>query len=742
MRNIKTTLLKSSNTALLFAAASGLLYLTACSSDVNYNNPGIEVSEGNVTIGNNPNDQAGRITFYGTPGTRADEDALKGVFPEVGKTLPQIPSNLDYCRSFSEAQGKGSYRVPDTNWGSNQLYVDGEVFIEGKVTGNLQLISGKGTVYIMEDGELDLSNNELQIESTVTLKSYRDLKVGKDFKVYGTFLTNYNLTVGGTMYASGTAVANEITVESDLKLEGDNGRVKAKCITVNKKDNQRAVYLDGNAILAVRSYLVCEGMYVCGNAKVYLWPNAMVEVLNTTSMSTNTCGFYYYTTDDRKRGEDYHALLKTVKFHVEGSADNPAYIGGLFQKELKIKYNELSNCQPAFVNGFVASANAYYIPSDNNNGNGCNPGNGKPGNKYFDEIAVVKGPEHDHNHLSATCIQAVNGRAYVSYHLNEAYKDNADEWVPTSKHMGCVEVFNVTEEDAQITSWLMNQDFDFNHLIVDENTVYTTGDTKQAGATLGVIKLNENGNFGQFEMDTEGRGDVMTYYNLYQKTEGNQGSSGNCIVRDGDSFRIASYKGFQSFNVNDLTVQTDFISTTGSAKHIAKSANYIATLNLDQKGSDTSTATVTVYNPWGTLVNSFKTHEVITPINGKNVIAIDGDVIYVALGQNGVGKYSITTGDKLGAYSWIAEKLESLGEDETYNGKPLANGLCVDEKYVYVANGGAGLIVLDKNTMKRVARHSRTTADTEYSANYVQKVGDLIYIAYGRNGLEIVKLVE
>ncbi len=432
---------------------------------------------------------------------------------------------------------------------------------------------------------------------------------------------------------------------------------------------------------------------------------------------------------------------------MEGSSDNPGYFKDLFSGQLKIIYADFESCDPQYTKDFPDSDKEYPIPEDP-----CGAGtDSNPDKPTFTPIAVIDGPSHKHNHLSATCVQDVDveGRAYVSYHLNAEYKDNA-EWAETSEHMGCVEVYDVNENSARITSWLMNQDFDFNHLIVDDNNnkVYTVGDTRKYGATLGLIELNDQGTFGEYGMTTEGRENVMNYYNLY--TENGKVAttgSGNCIIRDNNTFRIASYDGFQSFDVNDLTNQTNFISTSGSAKHIAKSkdGNYIVTLNLDQKKVDASTATVNVYSTWGTLIKSFQTNELITPIDGKNVIATDGNNIYVALGEKGVDKYTMD-GEWVANYCWITEKQEV---DPEYKGKPLANGLCVDDEYVYVANGAAGMIVLDKNDengkLKRVARYSRSTEIKEgevrnFSANYVQKVGNLIYIAYGREGLEVVKM--
>ncbi len=721
-------------------AALLLAGMTACSDeDMPGGNEPTEVPENAVTVGNDPAAQDSRITFYGTPGGRAVSTAAD--FPDVGKE-PQIPEGIQsFATPNAAQQGQGDKTNYKLTGGQGQIEVyGGNVYITGDVkTHNIN--GSSGTIYVMSGAKLTLqsgfNNQQAKIVVFGEIETEGSLNIGAN----GQILVDKNLEVKGELACEGTVVVKEeLVVDGKLNIKNTGG-VKGKCIIVNQEDNMRAVDMSAGGVLAVRSHIYCEGMYLGNAAKVFLWPYAMAEVEGVTSMTSNNCGFYYYSSEG-KTGT--HALLNTGKFHVEGGADNPEYVGGLFKNELKIKYGELENCQPAFKEKFVPSADDYYIPSDVKHG-GCNPGNGKEeGNKPFDPIAIIDGPTHghNHNHLSATCIQPVGNRAYVSFHLNTEYEDNAT-WAEKSEHMGCVELYNVSDNQAEISSWLMNQDFDFNHMIVDGSKVYTVGDSKKYGATLGVINLDNNGAFGQYEMNTEGRKDVMSYHNLYKKTEANRGSSGNCIIRDGNFFRIASYQGFQTMNASDLTINNDaFIATSGSAKHIAKAGNYIVTLNLDQKGVTSSTGTVNVYTAWGTPTASFKT-EVITPIDGKNVIATDGTSIYVALGETGVAKYSMA-GVPEGSYSWIEEKLQTKPD---YKGKPLANGLDIDDKYVYVANGGAGMIVLDKTTMKRVARysHSYKKADGEtayYSANYVRKVGTLIYIAYGRDGLEIVRMRE
>lgn len=725
MMNINKTLRLSRNTALLLAAASGLTYMSSCSSDVDSPN-GQKPETSSVTVGNNPSSQASRITFYGNPGTRAAAD-----FPEVGEvvSLPaDLPEYNDPNAAQQDHQNENRKKGYVLKGGNNQieLFDGATVYITGDV--RTHNINGAGTIYVMEGAKLTLSNGFNNQNAKIVAFGELVTEGGLTLGHNGQILVKNDFSVNGDLNVEGTVVVNELlTVEGKIQFNNGQGRVKGKCIEVNKDDNQRAVDLSGGGELAIRSYLSSNGMYLGANANVYLWPNAMADVAGTTTMTSNTSRFDYYSSE----GKEKNALVRTGKFHVEGSADDPEYVGGLFNGILKLKYGELENCQPAFTEKFIPSANDYYIAKD-----GCNPGNGTPTDKPFDEIAIIDGPDHTHHHLSATCIQPVGNRAYVSYHLNEAYGDNAEEWVPTSKHMGCVEVYDVTETQAQISSWLMNQDFDFNHLIVDGNKVYTTGDTEKFGATLGVITLGADGNFGQFEMDTEGREDVMTYYNLYKKTEGSRGSSGNCIIRDGDFFRIASYKGFQTFNVNDLENALDIIETPGSAKHIAQGEGYIVTLHLNDKGVEAVEGTVNVYSTWGTPIATFSTGKMITPLDGKNVIAINGGNIYIALGERGVGKYSMT-GELLANYSWIDDKLESNPE---YKGRPLANGLCVDDKYVYVANGAVGTLVFDKD-LNYLTRYNRNKKGEEtYSANYVQKVGDLIYIAYGRNGISIVKM--
>jgi len=744
--------------------------MTACSDeDMPGGNEGTPVSQSTVTVGNDPTAQADRITFYGpNAGTRAgdngypefsaidDEPQLngktiaKGTKSEI-ETQWQQDKESKLSKTEFEITTSWGQQLTVGKWNSTTNQMDpGVVYISGNVS-DVTLIDGAGTVYIMSTGSL-CPKQQLQIGSGVTVKAFGNvtLQEGADLLIQGKLLSKKNVTVSGKLTVEGNAelIAEKLEVSGHVQFNSQS-KVKARCISFKYDDSaDQDVNLTG-ACLAVQNYMYCESLYMDGTSRVFLWPNAMAVIVDRLSMAANGDGGIFYHTDANPPKTD-NALVKTDEFLVNGDSDSPKTVENLFSGILKLAYNKILTQNDAAYNGdFIASAKDYYISPDHSNGN-CNPGNGKKGSITFDPVAKVEAPTHDHTHLSATCVQTAEDgkRAYVSYHLNEGYKDNAQEYLPTSKHMGCVEYYTITTGEnggAAITSWLMNKDFDFNHLIVKNDKLYVVGD-KENGANLGVVSLNG----GAFtEGNTEAGGSAKPYmqtYKLYNDKNAGKGGSGNCILYDNNNnFLIASYNGFQMLDASTLAEKADaFLETSdGSAKHIAMNEKYIVTLNLNKKGKDVteSSATVNVYNVSG--FSGFKgTHTSfqiprIAPIDGKNVIAVRGEHVYVALGEAGVAKYNVN-GTLEASYSWIDEKLEG---NANYKGHPRANGLYVDAEYVYVANGEAGMIVLNSGNLKRVARYARHKANVPYSANYVQKVGDLIYIAYGRNGLEVVKMI-
>lgn len=714
------------------AALSFCALSTACSDDKTNLPDEVKVVANDVTTGSDPAAQAGRITYYTRTLaiSRSGDGQTGGNCAELGE-LPEVPSNLPVFASEQEViqsqEDMTHGYVLTGGKGALHLYGSAPVFITGDVeTHNLQHENSAwddvSDIFVMPEATLTLTNGNISTGARIHAFGEIVVKGEGDCTISGlaTIAAVGDLHYSGKLTIDGQVNCRELVVEKKLQVN-NNACLHAKCLLVNGTGvaaNDECININYGSEIHVLSYLTAARIYNQGG-HVYLDPDAMVDVTERLKMNTSS-GFSCVSSDP-----DAHALVRTVKFEVEGSADDPENENCMFSGNLKLAYKELINMQPAYSEKFLPSADDYYIPADSE---GCNPGNGQSETPSIDPEVHIESPTgtHTHSHLSATCVQNVNGCAYVCYHLNEGYGDVGSQ-AQESVHQGCAEMIQVTDTKAEISSWMMNDNFDFNHLIVAGNTLYTVGDNKN-GAALGRFELDANGGFGQYELGEGGKMDVAKLSEA--------GVSANCIVTDGDVFHVAGSNGFLSLNT-DFT-STSLIPTTGVAKHIARHGSGFVTLNLDTKGAEASTAVVTVYNAWGTSVNSFSVGA-ITPTDGKNVIASDGEYIYVCCGENGIKKFA-PDGTPAGEYNYITDK-QSTKPD--YKGKPCANGCAVAENRVYVANGTAGVIVLDKDSMKRIARYHHyydATHERSYSSNYVQLVGERLFVAYGRDGLEVVHL--
>ena len=139
----------------------------------------------------------------------------------------------------------------------------------------------------------------------------------------------------------------------------------------------------------------------------------------------------------------------------------------------------------------------------------------------------------------------------------------------------------------------------------------------------------------------------------------------------------------------------------------------------------------------------------VVPKDNKAVMAVEetsGD-IYVCKGENGVAKISSNgqVNDNFFTCPTFTkpEKTELAGKV-----KGRANGIAIGSDYIYVACGGYGLVVLDKETGTPVC-HRKANAyknDDCGSANYVavENVNgeEYVYVAYGQNRVQVFKVTK
>lgn len=377
----------------------------------------------------------------------------------------------------------------------------------------------------------------------------------------------------------------------------------------------------------------------------------------------------------------------------------------------------------------------------------CNP-NGYNADKEPTKVPtldLISSIDYNHDHdISATCVQVHNGRLYMSYHTRD------------KKHGGCIEVFKPVENNkVTLEQYLCDDqnDLDFNHLLAvklnsDKRMVYLPGSSNKKGAMLAYIPIQDNhllADESKSITTTINGKDTVIYEKPLQFIQMNpatgayKGYDENCVVYNEETNHliVATTKGYLVYNA-DTNNELDKINKPGKVKHIAIGNGKIVTVYLDREATSETEAipaTVEIFNQkTEDLTNPLKTFSISTiePNNGKNVVRVDDNKIYVCRGAAGMYVYDME-GNELWHYQMPSPTITEGENAGKYKGH--ANGCYVGKKYVYIAYGGFGLVVLDKETHKVVAHR-----DLVHSANYVIEYKGYIYVAYGQNRLQVFQL--
>lgn len=319
------------------------------------------------------------------------------------------------------------------------------------------------------------------------------------------------------------------------------------------------------------------------------------------------------------------------------------------------------------------------------------------------------------NTLSATSIQAANDKLYVTYHTQGNDKS----------HMGGgLEVAHIDGKNLILDQAVSAQGgLDVNYGMIDGNRFYVAATSYKEGAFLGYANLSN----GQLS-DTK----LVTY--PIDKTNPNNGIDANSVVKYKDNFVLATNKGYQVYN-STFTLRTPHL-TTNDVKFVAVGNDKL--YGLEANGTTTGTVNIfdniNLENP-----QSYTTVGNVGVVDGKNTIAVDGTDLYVCQGDGGLVRYDAQGNGTVLFDAPVGNK------DHKIIGR--VNGVAVDSKYIYVACGGYGLVVLDKTKAKgeNVVARRRAFYDGKESynsANYVTLYKDYICVAYGRSRVQIFKLVN
>lgn len=745
-----------------------------------------------------------RVTNYKVTSTKATRASFSDVFGDFNSMPAEssiTPTGKELEGDITDANQAGTYIVSSNKKiqlgrvGNTTIYVKKGATLE---LTNVYELQNNVTIYVMSGatlidptydlaskpitiynyGTLQFTNNSKRIAPNQYIYNYGDanwanstivnqghLYVGGDFKAKA--WDGWNGT-GGTLYVSGSfEYPNE-----DLAFDGNNyigEKLSAKNITfINsaKLYNECGVFatqeikITGNNCELHVAYLNAQKLDQSASSTIYLKNNSYI---NTPNYVNHNAGVGSITLE----GDNAVAYIYGNKLHYNHSDGN--------KNDLKMFRTSGNESKIYFKGGFCEEwtdnpvettqnneANVIEVTAENENDftikkDACNPGHNDNGDPTpgpdptpepkadLDLITTIEYPNHTHD-ISATCVKEYNNKMYLSYHTRGA------------GHGACLEVFSpVTNNQVTMEQYLQDTEnmIDFNHLIVDGKTttprVLTVGSHFKKGAMTATIDIKNDGLLNTETTEiTENQEtktvEPMQMINLVPATAANAklGYDENCIVRDGDNYVVATTRGYMVYDTDFNEIK--MTKTDGRVKHLSLNNGKIASLTFDRQLTETEDentaipAHINIY-PAGTTdfsvtpEHSFAV-EAITPNNGKNTIALVGDRVYACLGGAGFYCYDLD-GNEQWHYQ-IKNALNTQG-DKAGLYKAAANGCFIGGKYIYVAYGSAGLKVLDMDG-NLVAERYKKIKKGNYSANYVTVYNGYIYVAHGRDRLQVYKL--
>lgn len=529
---------------------------------------------------------------------------------------------------------------------------------------------------------------------------------------------NGSATINGNLYIGGFIKTHRLDVNGYLKAEeavkvtdafnvNDGANVYAKYINVtnNTKDGQKVI-AKGEATLSLNG----TGKITIGNTNVITANNLVTDNASEGQITL--------------AGDNAVAVIKAHKFTNNGASKIKALATPGTNSTFLLQFQEnhsASNEYNTFEDLDIAANYADYDKvSDPKTANVTlvEQDHKKYGYKWSGDPASIASQakldliasEESTGGQSATCIQPSGDKLYVSYHTygNKNFGGN-------------IEVLSMNNNQLHVEANKAAESCDYNHLIVDGNSLYLAGSgEKSAGAFLGKVDIN-NGNLGE----------EVKLYAIDKKTK----MDANSVAAFNDEYVVATTQGLTSFNK-----EFDHWNKTGNEGKSVVTANG-KLYTLDVKGN------VYVYNN-NDLENTVASYNVgeVYPTDNKAVIAVESNgEIYVCKGENGVAKIS-STGDVKDFFKCPTFTKPKKAEAGTVKGR--ANGIAIGSKYIYVACGGYGLVVLDKETGKTVCHRKANAYKDEKcgSANYVA-VGtvngeEYVYVAYGQNRVQVFKVTE
>lgn len=620
----------------------------------------------------------------------------------------------------------------DLNIKGHDLNIQGgkgsTLFVKNSLIANKVTMSGDAQLYVTDNatltGAFEMSNqsyawvNNVMTTTSVKIQNTTTLGCGCALKVDG----DVNATNGINLYVLYLKAKNYRQDSGAILHLQDQSMVDIEGKYVNLNQNQGYADLpdkDGVAVIKANAF------YYNAPGKQGDWNPGGAKTVDCSVFSTS--------------GDNAHIILDTNVIYGSEGATTP-----ITDENTTIVWNNDAN----ILFKDEPEAKNYVIKKTECNPNGYNADKESTSEPTKEPtLDLISSIDYNHDHdISATCVQVHNGRLYMSYHTRD------------KQHGGCIEVFRPVENNkVTLEQYLCDDqnDLDFNHLLAvklksGKRMVYLPGSSNKKGAMLAYIPIQDNhllADQSKSITSTVDGKETVTYEKPLQFIQMNpataefakKGYDENCVVYNEETNHliVATTKGYLVYNA-DTHNELDKISKPGKVKHLAIGNGKIVTVYLDREATNETEAipaTVEIFDQKAEdLSKPIKSFAISTiePNNGKNVVHVDDNKIYVCRGAAGMYVYDME-GNELWHYQMPSPTITEGENAGKYKGH--ANGCYVGKKYVYIAYGGFGLVVLDKETHKVVAHRA-----VPKSANYVIEYKGYIYVAYGQSRMQVFQL--
>lgn len=570
-----------------------------------------------------------------------------------------------------------------------------------------------------------------------------------DGAVSAEIITAQNATVKGTLVASKLfSLANSLTVNgAEAKVYGNYIKAGQYDDSKNKKEsficqeNGSNIYVGNNGLINTYTYYNTDG-----KGSMINLTDGTLAVLETKQIVTDKDNASFLTAPS---GSIFGVYFK---FAYKGSVDKAnlldwddfAFDGGVNVRKLN-KENDFAEIT---------------IPADESiKSLGFNPN--AEGTKTTPNYQLLRptaevtyGPnDAERNGRSATGVVVDGKNVYVCYHTNGATQAGMLDYFTTDNNGHVTLQQSISAVDASKKNAV-----DWNNIVLDkeQHKLIGTGNG-QKGGLITSLSLTDAGAFDTNASSTAGSTLEPLKATVLQKvtaaTEGKKTGDGNAVIVNDDYYQVATLYGTETFNRSDLSGA--YASKLGDAKYITKDDKNVYVSYVD--GNDLKVNSYDANNVrldnGTTLFNAGK-FETFKGTNGKSVMAVDGNDIYVCLGKGGLAKYTNGTLSGLfipkdATYTYKVDAENTKYADGTVVTRGYCNGVCVKGDKIYIAYGSLGLIVINKSDMtattenaaKQTPEVARYTAGK--SANFVAvDDNNNIYVAYGRNCLKVLRLVD